>query len=1566
MSLKNITCKIIAALVTVYLILGNCAMAGLGIAEAIAEEVTTPGIAVDFEILKYVQYSNGGAKGVEIQTSIEVKETTGQQRHLPANTMELKVQVPEINGIKPERVSLVKSNTKLTNGIENYSVNQNYDKNTGLLVISYENKNNYSEFNPESKDEFEVIYFYPESAYIEKNGQSQISQSVFYKRTFTAHGKTLTLEPEKPRYKSSTMSPTELTNEDIVKEAVEFELKNTADIYKGFMYCNETNKTTYATDYKTMFNLSITNKDVLNGIQIYLNKSKFILKDKELDTNSIHYKYTKISEEDFNKIFGQDGALDFYIGTTKYATIKYADIEGNKKFTTEYYTQTKQNIEGGQVEYPSEVLSVLVKSTKPISEGNVTFEEVKQVIGQSNYGTKVLNIKGIRETRKITAIQLDATTGEETNRNIKEDNINVELKEPSTQISFELSNNKLSTLVTNKLTATIKINDTNSSCKLIDGGNLELKLPDNITNAKVLSAKSLYENGISIKKAKIENGKVILEISGKQTGYDITNISGGTNIVLDIEIDIADSVATHKENINVTYNGMQVSKEIEIISKYGLLMESKIKNETKNSDIITAINENKTIETSLNDTKQIQNIELNIVNNFENDITNVQVLGTLGSSTEENITYDIKLENKISLSKGKVLYSADKNNWQETYTSNARYFKIVLDNNKLLKENSVKAIIKVAIPEKLNYNESSYIKYETSYTNGEESKSLSSIISFITQADNFTEKTRENEVVKKDDNLELTLCPVITQNYVHSGQKLLYAIKVKNISNKTISNIDIQDFIPNEATYIYSEKKKGTGAYYLEEIADSTKRIITWKITSLAPNAEQIIEFMVKVNENISQQQELVNKVNVAYNAQNFDLENKLIIKPSLIIANLTTKDESEVDKYYREGDIIQYCINIKNITNKAVNNAIVKFDIPKNLKFVEGGQAHKNEFGDYIIEKNGVLNNNTFEFNVTKLDSNEEKTIIVKCSTERLSNNYEADISGIVNVILNEDTYQTITKNIKIKQAAYTISLQSSKNEEELLKKNDSIMYTVVVKNIGKTSGEFNIIDEIPKEIQVEKIEYTKDDAEPFSFDTSKQKLEITNYLDQGKTFIFRIYGKVGDVVTNNGEIKTISNFATLVTENYQQKSNNVTVKIKTEKETSDSDTPGMPSNPSNPDTPNTPSNPDDTNTPDAPNKPDNSDTPNVPSDPNNPDTPDVPGNSDKPNEPSDSDNPNAPDTLEDPDTSKKEEYSLSGLAWLDTNKDGKRDDGEQLISGIKVYLVNSETGKIVKDSEEKEISVETAENGEYKFEGIKKGSYLVIFEFDINKYKATKYQVSIAENSSNSDAIISKINIDGNEKTVGATNVLNLKSDLNNIDIGLIEDAKFDLSLEKQISKISVINAQGTKTTEYENINFAKTDLVAKYMNNTSVIVTYKFIIKNIGDVTGYVDVLKDNLPKGLQFSSELNKDWYKGADGAIYTEALSGIAIEPGKTSEIELILTKDTTENSTGTFTNSAELEKTSNIEAIEQAQKDNDKSSADMVISIKTGSPMLYIGITLGSISIITIGAYIVKKKILVE
>lgn len=1496
MSLKNILGKITASIVALYLVLGNFAVAGLGIAEVIAETVKTPEIAIEQNIDKYVQYEKNDYKGAIVQTSVKIKEETEKESYLPVKDVSMEISVPKVNGVFPGRVSIIKKDTNLTTGNEYGDLSQNYDSSSGLLVVSYQNTENYTEYKENAKDEFEIIYIYPELAFIGDNAECELNQVTKVKVNYASGKETLSTEKQERLTQKQTENKGEISD---------YLLKSSTDIYKGYMYANEQYGNTYKTDYKLIEELSILNKDVVDEITIGLDQSLYKdINSKEIKANSIVYKSSKISSTDFYRLFGIDGQVDFYIGDIKYATIKYSDADekGNRNYETIYYTVEKENIEAGKVEYPSNTKSVTIKTSNPTGEGVAIFENEKQIISQSEYEKEVKNLKEIKESRIFNANKTVKVNEEENIIEIENKNNigSISLKEPTTKMSLELSSNKLSTLTTNKVTATLKIDDTNSSCKLLEAGNIELTLPQNYKNVKI-TAKSLYENGITVKSAKVENGKIILEIKGKQTTYDFTNVSGGVNIVIDIELDIDDTVATHKEVITAQYNGTVETKEIEIVSLSELLLISKTSGYDEQNTTVTNIGTTtKQIQISENTSQKEIKHTINIVNNYDEDIKDVQIIGRIGYY---NSTFETKLTKPISTNKQdvKIYYSNNKNavyndsDWTEQFSNNAKSYKIVLNNNILSREDSVVIDMYAQIPANIGYNQTTFVKTDFTYKYNNISKTTSSTINLYTAKDEIV----NNETKNENQFIELSINPCITQNYVHAGQNVVYKIKIRNKTNQKLENISLEDLIPDNAIYTYKQEKQEQGANYFEIVKDESKKDVKW-VTSLDANEFKEFEISLIMKENTTEEQKIQNKVNATYNNETISVISQLTLKPSKIVVDLSIREEKWVGVNYTIGDIVEYHINVKNIFNKTINNIKVQYNIPQNLSFVEGGLGEYDDINGYSILEQGILSNNIFEYDINSLGKDETKTIVVKCKVERLQSSYEANINSITNVIVDQDIYQSNLKTIKTIQPGYTISMQSSQKEADVLVKGDNITYTIIVKNIGKLFGGFTILDKIPEEIEVNNISYRANDGETISISTSKNDIELTNSLEVGQTLIINISGTVKEVSNSENKNIRITNVATILSAEYEQKSNEITniVKcIETEN----------PSTPENPDEPSTPDN---------------------------------------------------------PDTQEIKKYSISGIAWLDNNKNGVIDKEEPLLSNIKVYLVNTETGKIVKDSQGKEIFVTTSDKGEYKFEDINKGSYLVIFEFDTNKYKVTKYQVQDTEATLNSDAIISKITIDGNQKLVGVTNVLDLKSNLEHINIGLIENAKFDLSLEKQISKVEVINSQGTKTTEYENLNFAKVDLVAKYMNNTSVIVTYKFIITNNGDVTGYVDSLKDNLPSGLEFSSELNKDWYKGEDGDLYTSALSGIAIEPGKTSEIELILTKETTEESTGTFKNKAELAKISNIEAVEESNTENNKASADLVISIKTGSALLYIGITLGSITLVACGAYIIKKKIL--
>ena len=546
-----------------------------------------------------------------------------------------------------------------------------------------------------------------------------------------------------------------------------------------------------------------------------------------------------------------------------------------------------------------------------------------------------------------------------------------------------------------------------------------------------------------------------------------------------------------------------------------------------------------------------------------------------------------------------------------------------------------------------------------------------------------------------------------------------------------------------------------------------------------------------------------------------------------------------------------------------------------------------------------------TVKLTINKLNKNSELNILLICNTKSIDKetvNKDIKVSAITKVGREEYNSNTLIKTINQSETGLSMEINKNFTADETFKENKNLEYSVYLKNNGSLDlNTLKVITQLDKGLTIKELYINGAKTEVSDGSNLETYLKLASKKEITVKYILGL-----DI--NEADKEKELEINTSIDSGYTEQLTSKTI-VKINKNAEET-----PDNPDNPDNPGTPDNPD---------------------------------------------NPNP--------TPEDKKFKIEGTAWLDSDKDGKRDEGETLLKDIKVTLINKETGETVKDESGNARTATTDENGKYSFDNLSKGTYLVVFEFDSNKYTVTTYQKEGIENSLNSDATMSNIKIDGNSKLVGVTDYIKLEdADASNIDLGLIENAVFDLSLNKLIDSITVVTVQGNKTTNYKNKNFAKVDLVARYMNDTDVIIKYKFVIKNEGDVTAYVDRLEDNLPSGLEFSSELNKDWYKGSDGNLYTTSLAGIAIEPGKTSETELVLTKKTTEETTGTFKNNAELSKISNLEAIEEKEeaKANNKSSADVVISIKTGSAIMYIGITLGSMAIIAAGAYIIKKKVI--
>lgn len=202
--------------------------------------------------------------------------------------------------------------------------------------------------------------------------------------------------------------------------------------------------------------------------------------------------------------------------------------------------------------------------------------------------------------------------------------------------------------------------------------------------------------------------------------------------------------------------------------------------------------------------------------------------------------------------------------------------------------------------------------------------------------------------------------------------------------------------------------------------------------------------------------------------------------------------------------------------------------------------------------------------------------------------------------------------------------------------------------------------------------------------------------------------------------------------------------------------------------------------------------------------------------------------------------------------------------------------------------------------------------------------------------------------------------------------KNEKFDLKLNKYITKIQVKDKSGVRSVSYDNQSLAKIEIAARKLSESKVTIEYKIAVTNEGNVPGYVKSIVDYIPADLTFDAKTNKGWSVGEDKNLYYNGLENQTINPGETKTVTLTLEKQMNNNNVGTTTNIAEIASATNKSSIKDTDSipgnkkdgEDDMSKADVIISINTGKIVLYISIITIAIAILAGGIYSIKKKVL--
>ncbi len=283
---------------------------------------------------------------------------------------------------------------------------------------------------------------------------------------------------------------------------------------------------------------------------------------------------------------------------------------------------------------------------------------------------------------------------------------------------------------------------------------------------------------------------------------------------------------------------------------------------------------------------------------------------------------------------------------------------------------------------------------------------------------------------------------------------------------------------------------------------------------------------------------------------------------------------------------------------------------------------------------------------------------------------------------------------------------------------------------------------------------------------------------------------------------------------------------------------------------------------------------------------------------------------------------YSISGEVWYDENNNSAHDENDTKMSSIMLKLYDINKKDYVKDKDGNDIIEFSNDNGEYKFEDLYSGKYIVIADYDNKVYKVVNYQAGETAENENND-FIENTNIENSEiekaENFGkaATNIITLgEENVYNIDLGLIDTENFNITVNNKISKITLVDGEKSETYDY-NDYIANLKVNNAKIENSTLIIEYCVEVKNEGNIDGYVTQIANKLQDGMEFVSELNQDWYVNDNNEAINSSLSNKLIKSGESETLKLVLIKNKNNKNGEVITNSSEIRGTYNQYGIEE-------------------------------------------------
>ena len=1464
---------------------------------------------------KFVPFATNGNYGAMVQVRVNSKI---KDNNLPIKSTNIEITVPTINNLKPTSVNVISTRTVATNGktdgLDFTNSNYTYDAENGKVVINTSNLQDSISWIKNSDDEYLVTYLFEGQEIYNFAKTNGIDSQISAKANITVYN-----NEESVTSKDATVQIKFSENKGTLTD---FELDVPNQLSKGYIYANYDAKEKSETEYYTTYIATVNSSKLTTSIEIIQSYDKFLTAENAEGSSTVNGKnYTynkrvKISQAEFNKILGQDGTV----------TVKNENgevlgtINKDTKNENGVYTLDISNKNNNKLD---------IVTSAPITEGQLKIKVAKAISGNIEYSKD--QMKAFKKMKMDFTGKTNTTTYTAWKETL--------LKEPETKVELEINKKDLTTVVENENVEIRAVLDTSSEYNaLFEKPTLKITLPSYIENIDLKSTNILLSNGLKIKSSQIkeENGhKVIyVTIEGKQSDYTINAEYKGAIVVINTDITLDTLTPSGENKITLEYTNENdvatktkgsVEQKINYVAPIGVVAANKISNYKDNMPQVESISgETKTVEIDTYSSKRTATINGTVVNNYPNDISNIVILGRIPASGNKKIDTNEELGSNFTtpLSTAIGLSGVDKSNYTIYYSDNESATRDLQDSNNGWSTTAKTSSKSYLIVLNENYKMSKGSKIDFAY-NAEIPEKLEPSQRAFTMYKVYynnnsdignIDESKVSSIIgintKEGPKLEVNLSS--TAETVREGQYIRMDVEVKNVGQADVSGVKLTAEKP-EYTKFY---EYAVGVGFLDIKEDN----INIDVGDIKAGESKNVSYYIGIDKDTT-----ILTIDIG--------------DPD----NLTPAEEEEIEKTEK------FPKDITNIVYATADGFEGKIKSNEYKMQINNGDLSLQTFS-YITEGEVLKTGDKVRYCMSMVNISENSNlnnVIVtmqlpegmKFKSGFVKDKWSSDEQITDGISYNENT-NIVTINIPSIEIMKVVELET---EIVNLEGNFKIMPTV--KADGTEEHYSNILENKAEKPDLQISELTvspryisENENATYKFsiknngESMARGVKIIDQLPEGLEFVEAkyVYAEKEQKVTTlkDGKVQLSIN----VLEPGKTIEISIVAKAKLLSDKNDKEVLNKVSISA------------------------------------------IGFDEVQTNEVSctieyDGD---IHDGSGGGTTTKN--HKISGTAWIDDNMNGKRDTEEQRLSDVQVVLLNKNNGSIVKDSDSGEQKITTTlQNGTYQFTNIPNGEYLVVFLYDSSNYSLTEYKKDGVDEGFNSDVIDVNITIGGKRRIAGITDTIVVNgNNVRDIDIGVYTANKFDLSLNKYVSKITLTTPTiGTKTYEHNN-QVAKVEVLGQNLGKSNAVIEYKIAIKNEGSVAGYVNKIVDYLPEEVSFDTELNPDWYLSDNGNIYNSSLSNDIIKPGETKEVTLVVSLKITEDKLGSMYNDAEIYESYNEQGLKdidstagnKVDSEDDMSQAIVVVSLVTGKIIMYTSIAILVIALMGFGVFEIKKYVL--